>query len=848
MWCLFFLHSFRYLARHRTLTLLNILGIALGATVFLSIQIVNHSALESFRASVDIVAGKANLEIIGDGLNFPEETYRTVVHDPDISAATPTVEEVASLADFPGQYLHILGIDIFSNGPFRTFDLRDDKQKKVDALNFFQDPHTIAITQKLSQRLGLKIGDTLRLVTQTGTENFHIGFLLDFGADAPGADEHLAVMDIANAQENFRHVGQLSRISALLRPKADPAKVIADLQQRVPANVMVQSPDRRGQQIERMISAFQLNLTALSLISLLVGMFLIYNTVVTAVVRRRFEIGVLRALGLSPFQVQFLFLAEAFLLGIAGLLVGLVLGVILAGQLVGAVSQTITSLYILTSIQTLFISPWSVLVTVILALSAVLGAAWFPARDAALLPPVEALNLGHLQEKSVRGTTRWLVLGLGLLALAGILAEVSLHFGPAWLSFGSALFTLLGFAFFVPSTSQLFTRVVKPRSILAKIALGQFARSLHRNSFTLAALVTALAMVVGISTMIYSFRMTVEAWLNRSVQADVLIAPAENLLIGNREVVRPEVENIVQHLPGLKACDSFREVHIQFQGKTVKLVSTQLAVTRAYNRLVFAQGSPDTAFDQAIHHETVLISQPFARRFHLNAGDHLTLGTALGIRDFPISGVYLDYTTEAGVILLDRALYQKYWQDTSINGLAVYAGAGQTSEDIQNTLRPQLAPYGDYLIKSNHELREQIFRIFDQTFSVTYVLQTIGILISALGIFLSLTILVAERQRELSILRAVGASQNQITILVLMEAGIIGLIGSGLGLIAGLALAAILSFVINTAFFGWTIFWATPWTFLISLPPLVIITALIAGYGPARQAAHLSIAEGVKME
>ena len=144
-----------------------------------------------------------------------------------------------------------------------------------------------------------------------------------------------------------------------------------------------------------------------------------------------------------------------------------------------------------------------------------------------------------------------------------------------------------------------------------------------------------------------------------------------------------------------------------------------------------------------------------------------------------------------------------------------------------------LAPYGDYLIKSNGELREQVFRIFDQTFSVTYLLQTIGIIVSALGIFLSLSILVAERRREISILRAVGASRRQIEALVLWEAGFIGLLGTAMGTVGGLALAAVLSYDINVSFFGWTVTWATPWGLILALPILVIAAAMLAGYGPA---------------
>jgi putative ABC transport system permease protein len=846
---LFLTHSVRYFARHPALTALNIVGIALGVTVFLAVQIINHSALESFRASVDIVAGKADLEVIGDGLRFDENAYPVVANDPDIAAATPSVDDVASLTDYPGEYLQLLGIDIFSNGPLRTFELHDAQKQTPDILAFLRDPKTIALTRKLSDRLGLKIGDALRVETQTGTETFHIGYILDFGGDAPGADEHLSVMDIANVQENFRHVGKLSRISARLRPGADFNRVSARLRAELPPNVLVQAPDRRNRQIERMLGAFQLNLTALSLISLLVGMFLIYNTVATAVVRRRHEIGVLRALGLSGFQVELLFMAEAFVLGVAGSLLGLVLGVVMAGQLVGAVSQTITSLYILASIQNLFISPWAIIAALVLCLGAVLLAAWFPAREAAALSPVQALSIGHLEENSARSTGRWLAVGISLLVLAALVARISLAYGPAWLSFGAALFALLGFAFFVPSLSVLFSTWIEPRSIMMRIALGHFAQSLHRTSMAIASLVVALAMVVGISTMIFSFRTTVEDWLNRSIQADLVIAPAANLLIGNREMIRPEVERIVASTPHV-TYDSFRELRVQLNGQGVKLASVRLAVTRYIEKITFAQGDSREAFDAAIDHGAVLVSQPFYRRFHLGLGDTISLATPTGRRDFKIAGVYIDYTTEGGVILVDWQTYRKYWQDDAINGIGIYIdkNSGVTAGQLLRELRPKIAPFGDYLIKSNQELRDQVFRIFDQTFSVTYILQTIGIIISALGIFLSLTILVAERRREISILRAVGASRGQIEAMVLWEAGIIGLLGSFLGILAGLALAWILSFVINVSFFGWTIAWATPWRFLLGLPVMVIAAALVAGYGPARQAARLDIADGVKME
>jgi putative ABC transport system permease protein len=393
------------------------------------------------------------------------------------------------------------------------------------------------------------------------------------------------------------------------------------------------------------------------------------------------------------------------------------------------------------------------------------------------------------------------------------------------------------------------THALTSAATIAGIAFGHFAQSLHRTSMAIASLVVALAMVVGISTMIFSFRSTVEDWLTRSVQADLAIGPAANLVLGNREMVRKEVEQIVAATPHVHY-DSYRELRVQLNGRQVKLVSARLGVTRNIERLEFSQGDSHAAFDAAISDSAVLVSQPFFRRFHLGLGDTISLATPTGRRDFKIAGVYIDYTTEGGVILVDWQTYRKFWQDDAINGIGVYIdkNSGVTATQLQAELRPKIAPYGDYLIKSNQELREQVFRIFDQTFSVTYILQTIGIIVSALGIFLSLTILVAERRREISILRAVGASRGQIEAMVLWEAGIIGLLGSLLGIVAGLALAWVLSFVINVSFFGWTIAWATPWRFLLGLPVAVIAAALVAGYWPARQAAHLDIANGVKME
>jgi putative ABC transport system permease protein len=845
---LFLRHSLRYFARHRTLSALNVLGVALGVTVFVSVQIVNHSALQSFRASIDIVAGKSQLEISGDGLRFDEKIYPLIRQHPAITAATPLVEEVALLTDFPGEYLQILGLDVFTNLPFRTFELRDAQKQNQDAISFLSDPQCIALSRPLATRLKLKIGDPLHLQAGGARKTFRLGFLVDFNDDTPGADEHIAIMDIANVQENFLHVGRLNRIDCQIRPGADLDMVMADLRHLVPADVLVQPPARRSQQVEKMIGAFQLNLAALSLISLLVGLFLIYNTVANAVVRRRMEIGLLRSLGLTGNQVTGLFLGEALLLGLLGLALGLPLGVLLASQLVGMVSQNITSLYILVSIQHLFVAPAAVVAAIGLALGAVLLAAWFPAREAATIPPVEALSLGHLESKSASHLHRWLWLSLSLFAIAGLLAVLSLRVGPAWLSFAVALLTLLGFAFLSPPINAWVSRLGPHRPLSALFAFRHFGRSLHRNSVTVAALVTALAMLTGVSIMIYSFKSTVEVWLNRSVTADVFVAPAASLVVGHRITLPPEIEPTVAPLPGLAAYDTYREIKFQFRDRPAKLVAIRFEVAAQHNPLTFVQGDGRTILPRARAQGEVVVSEAFSRKFSVGVGDSLPLKTPQGSRNFRVAGVFYDYTTDAGIILIDAQTFQQEWKDSGLNSLALYLQPGANSDQAKAWLRSRLAPYGEYLTFSNRDLRQQVFRIFDQTFAVTYILQTIGVLISGLGICLSLLILIAERRREIGVLRAVGATRAQVMQIILTEAGLTGLVGASLGLIAGLALAVVLTYVINLAFFGWTIHWAWPWGFLAGLPVAVTVVAVIAGYFPARQAARFNIAEAVKLE
>ena len=369
-------HVVRYLRRHPLLGLLNILSVALGVSVYLATQIANHSANRAFSATVDLVAGKAELEITAPAGHLPETVFPLTAAAPGVSAATPLVQGFVALRDFPGDYLEILGIDIFTNGPFRTFDPSNFGAGEFDLPRWLGRPGSIAVSEEFVQQHHLKAGDKIRVRIGTDDRDLEIGFLL---RKEDTFDPHFAAMDIGWAQELLGRRGELSVIQLKLVNPGEREAVIAALRQSLPKDVRIAPPARRTEEVDKMLGGFELNLTMMSLVSVLVGMFLIYNTVSASVVRRQHEIGILRSLGVTRNEIRSLFLGEAVVLGAIGSILGLIGGLVLARVLVGAVSQTISSLYVLVSVREIALRPWTFVLAWLIGVGSVIASAWFPA-------------------------------------------------------------------------------------------------------------------------------------------------------------------------------------------------------------------------------------------------------------------------------------------------------------------------------------------------------------------------------------------------------------------------------------------------------------------------------------
>ena len=829
------------------ITLLNIAGIAIGVAVYLAIQIVNHSATRSFEAGLDLVAGRSHLEVTAGKGGLDETCWPAVAAVPGVAACSGIVEGYATIPSHPGEYLRIVGIDLFSAAPFQVgasagASWRDDPEA------WMSEGGKLVISSAMAARLARNPGDSLVIRTGGRTSTVTIAAV---APDEGDGVTRVGFMDIGWAQELLGSPGKLSSLQIICTTPESAGTVAAAIAPLLPQGARVEPPERRNRQVGLMLQGFQLNLTALSLVSLLVGVFLTGSTIAASVVRQRREIGILRAVGASQGQVRGLFLAEALIAALAGGLLAVPLARWLAGSLLGAVSQTISAHYVQMSIDRSYLSWWHVLQAVGGGLAAALAGAWVPAREASGADPVKALQPGRGIEarRSLPRSRRVLLLAAIGLCIALGLCWQSLHGGPAWLSFGGCLFLVLSFVLLARPATRLMAVLaarVAARSdaVLLRLGAEHLERSLHRAAPVVAALLTAVAMVLGVSIMIHSFRGTLQLWVNGTLRADLYIAPAANEIVRHSDTLPDGLVGFLQAQQGTASVETLTE-------EPVTLADGNEYMLRAVSRspdhpLPFMGRNPAAASRAWFQQGHVAVSEILAARIGAQQGDLLTIPTPAGPQTFTVAGIFYDYADDRGCLYMTEPTFAQHWPDRRHHAVAVFLSNPSAAPAIEDSVRSAFSQSGELSTFQNQRLREHVFTIFDQTFAVTGLLRVVAIAVAVLGIAMALSTLVAERRREIAALRSIGSSKPQIAGIHLSEAGLIGLTAALLGMICGVLLAMILTWVVNRAFFGWTVRFSIPWSELLLTPLWVTASAVLAGLIPAWHAASAEPADALR--
>lgn len=837
--------SLRFLLQHPWHFLLSILGVALGVAMVISIDLSNSSAQRAFSLSAEALTGKATHQIQGSGDFLSDQVYRDLRLTAGYRNSAPVIDGYGRVQGLDRTF-QILGVDPIAEGPFRDFSSQDGG---IDLAKFITGQPTAVISDQVLKDLAKNIGDSLQV--SVGGRPFDLliaGAIATANQRSQQALESVLLVDINTAQQLFDMDGQLSRIDLLI-PDENEEAILASLLAGLPESTRLVSSGSRTDTLSQMTRAFELNLQALSLLALLVGMFLIYNTMTFSVVQRLPLIGRLRALGVTKSEVLSMIVKEAVLIGLIGTILGITAGIGLAQFLLGLVTQSINDLYFVLSVQELTIELIPVLKAVTLGLGATLLAAFWPAREAAEAEVSTVLRRSSSESRLAQRLPSLALTGLAVgLAGGGILLFPN---GGIIAGYSSLLFVIIGFSLLIPALMVGLSALIRPilgalNGLIGKMSVRGVVTELSRTSVAVAALVVAVAASVGVGVMVDSFRVTVVSWLESQLQADIYVQPPSAVARKVDAQLQAELVQIFKETEGVASVHSVFSEDVMTTFGSSNLVTTSLGAkaSESYQTKEIQDGF----WEQFAQEKVIMISEAYAYRFGIGMGDSLGIMTDKGMQSFPIQAIYFDYASDMGTITMNRSLYDRYFDNRAISGLALYADDQTEVDVLVNRLRDRAVGVQEVFIRSNKGLREASIEIFDRTFTVTVVLRLLAVVVAFVGILSSLMALQLERAREHAVLRANGMTPGQLWNYVITQTGVMGVIAGVLSIPLGLLISYVLVYVINLRSFGWTLEFMVSPSLLIQAVGLAVGAALLAGIYPSWKMARANPADALRSE
>jgi len=779
----------RYLVRRKSLSVLQLLGIAFGVAAAVGMTLASRSALQSLGSAVDFLKGGTTHTIARPAGPMEEGLLTGLMDDPAVKYFAPVIDRKVRLEG--NEQVRMLGVDPFLDKDVRTITAQiaasASKNARDEAFSsFLFDPEAVLVDENIAKELNLSPGSTFK-TTQGSLRVVHV-FPNPSG-------EPLIIIDIGHAQEFFRMRGYIDRADLVVTDEDA-------FRGRWGTGFTIESNTQRAQTLSALLGAFKLNLQALSLLALFVGVFLIYNTAMFAVVSRRRDAGILLAIGASRGQVTGAFLMEVLLLGVAGGALGGILGYLLSKFLVQIVGSSISTLYFFLKPSALPWSFWNLAGGMFLGCAASIVGCLAPLLELRRVQPVHVLR----GRTATRGASRRMkIIALsGTFCIALALTLFGFSFLQVYVGFAGAFAFLLGASLFAGFVIILLVPVMKDlfsygMGLAGRIAIGNIRENLGRTSVAVAAFMIALSMSIGLGSMIDSFRESLLWWMNSQLRGDLYISTKADVNVPE------ELYEELKKLPGIGGIDVFRNVPITFRGKPASITSIDASVLQRYDRFGWLEGS-DASWE-AVKEGGVIVSESFSRRFDVKAGSRITIETASGPAELSVGAVFYDYASEHGVIMMDRSTYLRLFHDRTINSLGIFIDEGTPGkatiiEEVKRRARDRGLPFS-----SREDFHKRILDIFDSTFAVTRSMRVLAVIVAFFGIAGALMTLFVERQKEFGIYRALGFTTADVARMTVAESLGLGLISFLMSIVVGTVFAFVLIKVINLQSFNWTIFY-----------------------------------------
>lgn len=814
-------------------TLLAVIAIALGVALGMAVYLVNRSAADEVSRAARSLFGMADLAVEATGEGFDEALYPRIARIEGVEAVSPLIEVQAKLFDRRGS-LTIYGIDAFRSRQLQPALANAAGAMTGEGLQLL-DPDIVFLSATAARTLGLRAGDELSLQVGLQPVRFKVAGVL------PGAiAERAGFIDIASAQWKFARIGQLSRINVRVAPGANHASVREELRKALPAQARLVTPGQASDEALRLSRAYRSNLTALGLVALFTGGFFVYSTQSLATLRRRREFALLHALGVTRSQQVVLMLTGGAIVGLCGALLGILLGIAIAGLGLDALGADLGAGFFRGMMSQLQVESLEVIGFCVLGCVVAVAGTLRPALEAARIPTATALKAGDVQSSQLqpRGGAVLALLAVGAIAL--FLPPIGGLPLPGYLSIA----LLMGAAVVgMPSIMRaLLANVPRLERVSWEIAVAQLRGTARYATLSVSAIVVSFSLMVAMAIMVTSFRNSLDLWVQKILPADVYIRAG---YIGQSSFIDAASVAALRRLPGVARLETSRFA-------TIKLDADRAAVTliaRPLNeaqieRSLWIESRTDAPLP--VGATPVWVSETAADLFGLRVGDPLILPLGRHRIEASIRGIWRDYENMSGAIVIDRDAYVNATGDTAVNTVWIWLDDQASMTTMQNAVRDQLPSGAAYDIRTPQELRRQSLQVFDRTFAVTYVLEIIAVVIGLFGISAGTSAQVLARRGEFGVLRYLGFTRAQISATLAIEGVGLGLLGVVAGLLTGAVVSLILIYVVNRQSFHWSMDLFVPTGLLATLSvALVACSALIAIFS-GRQATSGDAVRAVK--
>jgi putative ABC transport system permease protein len=813
-----------HMRRHRLEALLCLIGVALGVAVVVAIDAAVDACVQSFTGAVDTLAERSTHSIFAETGTLSDAQYIALLKKKLPYPLAPMIDRGVLAAGRNAEPIlaRLIGVDVFSERSLRSFTQMQSSLDDQQFRQFLTEPGQVVLMKSLADRLGKSTGDRLTITVGNQRAQVHIVAVISPAGVAAGQLSDVMVADLATAQELTGLIGKLDRIDTVLNDDS----AVKNLSNALPPGLVLRSTQQQAQSLGQLIQSYRMNLSALSLMASFVAVFIVYNSMLISVQQRSTSLGILRCLGASRWQLGGLYFSEAVLFALLGGAIGVFGGWGLSRILVGYIATTINDLY--TAIRPLPVridsGMWIKGMSVSIA-SCLIGA-MVPLLQASRTPPVNAFRGSDRLRGSGRRSVLLLLLGMALLALSYVAWLVP--GGSPIAGFVMALLVAMGFALASPwitrAGCQLIDLAARPMQLLwLQMSAATVRRSLGVTGVAVAATMLAMSMNIGIRTMVSSFRTSLNGWMDRRFAADIFVSP--ELLINHKidATLDPAVLRWLQTQPQVQHINQYRGIDTPIGGRATQVSGTdviEVLKTVPIKQLADAHAAFDPAND-------ALISEPLAGRLHLSAGQTLEVQTPTGPHRFHVFAVFFDFGTERGQLMLPLEVFAADWKDDRLNSLGVKLKPGTDREAIARRWNQELRRNFPVVVSSFDDIKMQAMTVFDRTFSVTVVLTWLSGGVAFCGLAGSLLALALARQRDYSVLTAVGMSGRQLGGWVLGQGVLIAGASAIIAPAAGTVLAYVLAYVIQYRSFGWSIpthaeprFWVQ--NFLLAMAASVI--------------------------